>query len=144
MSFPENIPVHRQTGADQGRSARPLPRQRLDEPSLRRRQQLGKYGRTVASGSGELECSIHVNPYHVAARGEPQLALAGEQDVPGFVLLSTDEGVLAAGAALSIGSGVASRAGQGVVAAGPTVFGPSASLEVPAAESPDNDMDASR
>src|SRR5918994_1699073 len=106
MSFPENIPVHRRTGADQGPSARPLPRQRLDEPSLRRRQQLGKYGGTVASGSGELECSIHVNPYHVAARGEPQLPLAGEQDVPGFVLLSTDQGVLAVGAEPPVGSGL--------------------------------------
>jgi hypothetical protein len=54
------------------------------------------------------------------------------------------QGVLAVGAELSVGSGFASGAGQVVVAAGPAVFGPSARLEVPAAEGPDNDMDASR
>jgi hypothetical protein len=71
------------------------------------------------------------------ARREPQLALAGEQHVPGFMLLAADQGVLAVGAALSIGSGLAAGAAQAVVAAGPAVFGPSARLEVSATESPD-------
>jgi hypothetical protein len=61
-----------------------------------------------------------------------------------LVLLPADQGVLVVGAASSVGSGLASGAGQSVVATGVTVFGPSALLEVPAAESPDNDMDASR
>jgi hypothetical protein len=60
------------------------------------------------------------------------------------VLLLADQGVLAVGAELSVGSGFAACAGQVVVVAGRAVFGPSAGLEVPAAESPDNDMDASR
>ena len=60
------------------------------------------------------------------------------------MLLLADQGVLAVGAALSIGSGFAPGAGEAVVAAGSAIFGPSTRLEVPAAESPDNDMDASR
>ena len=80
----------------------------------------------------------------MAARREPELALAGEQHVPRLMLLLADQGVLAVGAALSVGSGLTLGAGQAVVAAGSAVFGPSAGLEVPAAESPDNDMDASR
>jgi hypothetical protein len=80
----------------------------------------------------------------VAARRKPQLALAGEQHLPGLVLLAADQGVLAIGAAPSIGSGLAPGAGQVVVSAGSAVSGPSARLEVPAAEGPDNDMDASR
>jgi hypothetical protein len=53
------------------------------------------------------------------------------------MLLPADQGVLATGAALSVGSGIAPGAGQVVVAAGAAVFGPSARLEMPAAESPD-------
>ena len=60
------------------------------------------------------------------------------------MLLPADQGVLAVGAEPPVGSGLASGAGQAVVAAGSAVFGPSARLEVPAAEGPDNDMDASR
>jgi hypothetical protein len=60
------------------------------------------------------------------------------------MLLLADQGVLAIGAALSVRSGRAVGAGQAVVAAGSAIFGPSPRLEVPAAESPDNDMDASR
>ena len=67
----------------------------------------------------------------------PQLALACQQDFPGFMLLATDQGVLAVGAALSIGSGFAPGAGEAVVAAGSAVFGPSGGLEMPAAEGPD-------
>ena len=55
-----------------------------------------------------------------------------------------DQGVLAIGAALSVNSWFASGAGEVVVAAGSAIFGPSAGLEVPAAEGPHNDMDASR
>jgi hypothetical protein len=78
------------------------------------------------------------------ARREPQLALAGEQHVPDLMLLATDQGVLAVGAEPAVGSGLASGAGQVGVAAGSAVFGPSARLKMLAAESPDNDMDASR
>ena len=91
----------------------------------------------MAAGSGELERSMHVDPDHAPARGEPELALAGEQHVPGLVLLPADQGVLAIGAEPSVGPGLASGAGEVVVAAGSAVFGPSARLEVPAAEGPD-------
>jgi hypothetical protein len=70
------------------------------------------------------------------ARSEPELALAGEQHVPGFMLLPADQGVLAVGAEPPVGSRFTSGAGQAVVAAGPAVFGPSDRLEVPAAEGP--------
>jgi hypothetical protein len=53
------------------------------------------------------------------------------------VLLMDDQGVLAVGAEPPVSSKLTSGAGQAVVAAGPAVFGPSAGLEVPAAESPD-------
>jgi hypothetical protein len=53
------------------------------------------------------------------------------------MFLPAEQGVLATGAALSVGSGIAPGAGQVVVAAGAAVFGPSARLEMPAAESPD-------
>jgi hypothetical protein len=58
--------------------------------------------------------------------------------------MPADGSVLAVGAEPSVGSELASGAGQVVVTAGPAVLGPSAGLEVPAAEGPDNDMDASR
>ncbi len=76
---------------------------------------------------------MHVDADHVAARRKPQLPMAGEQHVPGLVLLPTDQGVLALGV-LPIGSGRPSGAGEPLVSAGPTVFGPSARLKVPAAE----------
>jgi hypothetical protein len=53
------------------------------------------------------------------------------------MLLAADQGVLAVGAALSIGSGFAPGAGETFVSAGPAVFGLSARLEMPAAEGPD-------
>jgi hypothetical protein len=52
------------------------------------------------------------------------------------MLLAADQGVLAVRAERSVGSGLSAGAGQAVVAAGPAVFGPSARLEVPAAEGP--------
>ena len=48
---------------------------------------------------------------HVAARCEPQLALAGEEHVPRLVLLPADQGVLAVGAEPSVGSRLPSGAG---------------------------------
>ena len=72
----------------------------------------------------------------MASPSEAQLALAGEQDIPGFVLLPADQSVLKVGAEPSVGSGLTSGAGQVVVAEGSAVFGPSR-LEVPAAEGPD-------
>jgi hypothetical protein len=47
-----------------------------------------------------------------------------------------DQGVLAIGAEPAVDSRRTAGAGQAVVAAGPAVFGPSAGLEVPAAEKP--------
>jgi hypothetical protein len=73
----------------------------------------------------------------VTARGEPQLALAGKQHVPGLVLLAADQGVFAIGAEPSVGSTLDSGAEQAVVAAGSAIFGPSTRLEMPAAEGPD-------
>jgi hypothetical protein len=60
----------------------------------------------------------------VSARREPELTLAVEQHVPALVLLPADQRVLAVGAELSVGSGLASGAGQVVVTAGLAVFGP--------------------
>jgi hypothetical protein len=75
-------------------------------------------------------------PITVAARRKPQLPLAGEQHIPGFVLLLADQRVHAIGAELAVGSGLASGAGQVVFPAGFAVLGPSARLEVPAAKGP--------
>jgi hypothetical protein len=52
------------------------------------------------------------------------------------VLLQINQGVLAIGAGPPVGSGLASGTRQAVVAAGSTVLGPSARLELPAAEGP--------
>jgi hypothetical protein len=79
---------------------------------------------------------MHIDPDHMTARRQPQLALAGEQHVPGLMLLLADQGVLAVRAKPPVGSWLASGAGQAVVSAGSAVLGPSAWLEVPAAEGP--------
>lgn len=91
----------------------------------------------MAARKGELERGMHINPGHVPARCEAQLALAGKQHLPGFMLLAADLGVLAVGAEAPVGSKLASGAGQVVLAAGSAVFGASAGLEVPAAKGPD-------
>jgi hypothetical protein len=52
------------------------------------------------------------------------------------MLLQADPGVLAVGAEPSVGSGLASGAGDGVVAAGAAVLGPSARLKMPPTEGP--------
>jgi hypothetical protein len=91
----------------------------------------------MAAGSGELERTVHIYADHVPSRRKPQLSLARQQDLPGLVLLPADQGVLAVGAEPSVGSGLASGAGQSVIATGVAVFGPSALLEMPAAEGPD-------
>ena len=80
---------------------------------------------------------MHVDPNYVTARREPQLALAGEQHVPGLVLLAADQGVLAVRAKPPVGSGLTSGAGQDVVATGSAVLGPSGGLKMPAAEGPE-------
>jgi hypothetical protein len=119
-------------------------RQRLDQTSLGCRQQLREnLGIATASGADVQSC-VHINADDVAARREPKLPLAGDQSVPGLMLLSADQGVIAVGAEAPVGSKLASRAGEIVLSASSTVLGPSAWLEVPAAESPNNDMDASR
>jgi hypothetical protein len=117
---------------------------RLDQPGLGRREQLREHSNIVTARGREAERRVHVDADYVPARREPQLALAGAQHIPGFVFLPADQGMLAVGAEPSVCSRLTAGARQPVVAAGPTVFGPSARLEVPAAEGPDNDMDASR
>ena len=111
--------------------------QPLDQASLGRRQQLREHCEVRAAGGSNRERHIHVDPDHMPGRRKPQLALAGEQHGPGLVLLAADQGVLAVGAELTVGSELAAGAGEAVVAAGPAVFGPSTRLEMPAAESPD-------
>jgi hypothetical protein len=69
-----------------------------------------------------------------ASRSWPWQASSTSQ---GLVLLAADQGVLAVGAEAAVSSGLASGAGEVVVAAGSAVLGPSARLEVPAAEGPD-------
>ena len=98
----------------------------------------------MAAGGADLESSVHVDAGDVPARREPQLSVAAEQHVPGLMLLLADQGVLAVGAEPPVGAALAPGAGQAALSAGPAVVGPSAWLEVPAAEGPDNDMDASR
>ena len=112
-------------------------RQRIDQPRLGGRQQFREHREVTAAGGAKPERGAHVDTDHVPARREPQLALAGEQHVPRLMLLPADQGVLAVGAEPSVGAAFATGAGQVVVAAGSAVFGPSARLEVPAAEGPD-------
>ena len=118
--------------------------QRLDQPSLGRGQQFREDLEITAAGGANLERGVQVDADDVPSRRQPHLALAGEQHVPGLVLLLADQGMLAVGAERPVGSGLASGAGQAFLFAGLAVFGPSARLEMPAAEGPDNDMDASR
>jgi hypothetical protein len=118
--------------------------ERLDQAGLRRRQQFREHGEVVAAGGADPQRRVPINAAHVAAWREPQLALAGEQHVPRLMFLAADQGVLAIGAEAPVSSGLASGTGQVVFSAGLAVFGPSTRPEVPAAESPDNDMDASR
>jgi hypothetical protein len=110
--------------------------QRLDHASLGRRQQFRKHGDVIAAGGADLERCVHVDPNHVTTRREPQLALAAKEHVPRLMLLPADQGVLGVGTEVPVGSGLASGAGEAVLAAGSAVFGPSARLEVPAAEGP--------
>jgi hypothetical protein len=63
---------------------------RLDEAGLGPRQQLREHTEVIAASGGEFQRSMHVDADHVLARREPQLALAGEPHVPGFMLLLTD------------------------------------------------------
>jgi hypothetical protein len=118
--------------------------QGLDQARLGRRQQFRERGQVGAAHGADPQHRVHIDTDYVAARRKPQLTLAGEQHLPGFMLLLADQGVLAVGAAPAVGPRFPSGAGQAVFAAGPAVLGPSARLEVPAAEGPNNDMDASR
>jgi hypothetical protein len=112
-------------------------RQRLDQASLGRRKEFRERSEVMAADGANPERSMQVDANHVTARRQAHLSLAVEQHVPRLVLLTADQGVLAVGTELSVGSGLASGTGQAVVSAGSAVFGPSARLEVPAAEDPD-------
>jgi hypothetical protein len=59
--------------------------QRLDQARFGGRQQLRKHGEVGASGAADLESRVHIDTDHVAARRESQLALAGEQHLPGIM-----------------------------------------------------------
>ena len=111
--------------------------QRLDQTGLGRGQQLREHTEVRAAGGADPQCCVHVQADHVASRREPELHLGGEQHVPGLMLLAADQGVLAIGAEPPVGAGLATGAGQAVVGARSAVLGPSARLEVPAAESPE-------
>jgi hypothetical protein len=100
--------------------------QRLDKACLGRWHQLREHGKVAATRRGQLERCTHIDTDHVAARREPQLALAGDKHLPSLMLLAADQSVLAVGAEPTVGSGLASGAGQVVVAAGSAVLGPSA------------------
>jgi hypothetical protein len=131
-------------GPDQGSSSRT---RSLRSASINPASAAGsssEHREVTAAGGSKAPRRVHVDANHVTARRGPQLALAGQQHFQGLVLVAADQGVLAVGADPSVGAGLAPGAEQPVVAAGSAVFGPSGGLEVPAAESPDNDMDASR
>ena len=109
--------------------------QRLHQARFSRRQQLREHHEVVAAGRCYPERWVHVDPDHRAARREPQRALAGEQHVPGLMLLRSDQGVLAVGAEPSVWlPGSPRGAGECVVAPGSLIFGASTRLEMPAAE----------
>jgi hypothetical protein len=110
--------------------------QSFDKASLGRRQQLGQDRKVMAAGSGELERHIHIDADYMPIQREPQLTLASEQQFPGLMFLLAHQGVLAVGTESAVGSELSSGAGQAVVPAGFAIFGPSAGLEVPAAEGP--------
>ena len=75
-------------GADQGPSIpNSIATHRLDQTCLCRGQQLREHGEVAVPGGGQAERGAHVDADHMAARREPQLALAGEQHVPRLVLL---------------------------------------------------------
>jgi hypothetical protein len=91
----------------------------------------------MPAGTREPERRVHVDADHVSTWRQPQLPLAGQQDLPRLMFLAADQSVPAVGAEPSVGSGLASGAGQSVIATGVAVFAPSALLEVPAAVGPD-------
>ena len=123
---------------DQGPSSpNSIATQRLDQTRFSCRRELREHGEIAAASRRDLQRRGHLDPDHMSTRRKPQLSLAGEQHIPGFMLLAADQGMLAVGAEPSVGSGLAPGAGQAVIAAGPAIFGPSAWLEVPAAEGPD-------
>ena len=93
-------------------------RQRLDQASLGRRQQLREDLEAAAPSGSEAERRVNIDADDMPARREPQLPLAHHQHVPRLMLLLADQGVLAVGTQLPIRSAPASGAGQAVVAAG--------------------------
>ena len=84
------------------------------QPGLCRRQQLGKRGEVAATSRGQPERRTDIDLDHMHARCEPHLALAGEQDVPGFMLLPADRGMLAVGAEPPVCSTLAPGTGEAV------------------------------
>ena len=84
---------------------------RLSQSSLGSRQQFREHSEIEAAGGAYPQRCVHIDADHVPSLREPQLALAGKQDVPRLMLLPTDQGVLAVGAELTVRSWLASRAG---------------------------------
>ena len=77
--------------------------QRLDKACFGRWHQLREHSEIRAAGGTNLQRRVEIDTDHVAARREPQLALAGEQDLPSLMLLRADQGVLAVRAEPSVG-----------------------------------------
>jgi hypothetical protein len=110
--------------------------QRLDQAGLGSRQQFRENSEVRATRGTDPQRRIHIDADHVSARRQSQLSLASQQQVPNLMLLLAGQGVLAVGTESPVEPNLATGAGQAIVAAGSTVFGPSARLEVPAAEGP--------
>jgi hypothetical protein len=64
--------------------------QRLDQTRLGGWQQFREHGQVSAAGGADFQRCVHIDADHVPARGEPQLALAGQQNRPCLVLLAAD------------------------------------------------------
>ena len=66
------------------------PRYSFNDAELRRGQELAQHLEVVVAGSADLESSYHIDADYRPARRAPQLALSGEQHIPGLVLLKAD------------------------------------------------------
>ena len=87
--WPQWVPEENVVALIKSPSRRPLVhRQRIDQPRLGHRQQLREDREIAAAGGAKPERGVHVDADHVATRREPQLALAGEQNLPRLMRLA--------------------------------------------------------